>query len=150
MRRAIFAIAFTLLAAGTAPASPPGVMATVHQFIDGLNKGDMKTGLAACAARSSIIDDFPPHTWQGAGACAAWARDFDADSKKRGITQPVVTLGTPKHLLVTGDRAYVVVPADYAYKLHGKPVDETTNTLTAALQRVAGHWRITAWAWSKQ
>ena len=97
-------------------------MATVHQFIDGFNKGDVKTAVAACADQASVIDEFPPYEWHGAGACAQWAADFDADAKKNGITPGAVTLGKTRHLDITGDRAYVVVPTEYAFKQKGKAV----------------------------
>ena len=42
-----------------------------RQFIDGFNKGDVKSALAACADQVSIIDEFAPYEWHGAGACAA-------------------------------------------------------------------------------
>ena len=50
---------------------------------------------------------------------------------------------------VTGDRAYVVVPASYKYKEHGKPVSETGSTFTVALQKGPAGWLIAGWAWSK-
>jgi ketosteroid isomerase-like protein len=135
----------------TSAASPDqaAVMTTIRQFVDAFNKGDVKTAAAACADQTSIVDEFPPHEWHGSGACAKWMQDFDADSKKNGITDPVVTLGRPKHVDVAGDRAYVVVPADYAFKQNGKAVKETASTLTVALQKSAAGWRVTGWAWSK-
>ena len=36
-----------------------------------------KAALAACAAQSSVVDEFPPYAWQG-NACADWANDFTA------------------------------------------------------------------------
>jgi hypothetical protein len=36
-------------------------MVPVHQFLDGFNKGDMKTAAAACACPVFIIDEVPPH-----------------------------------------------------------------------------------------
>jgi hypothetical protein len=106
------------------------VMVAVHQFIDGFNKGDIKSALAACADQTSIIDEFPPHEWHGAGACSTWANDYVADAKKNGITDGIVTLGTPRHIDVTADRAYVVVPANYTFKQNGKPMKETGSILT--------------------
>jgi hypothetical protein len=38
----------------------------IHQWVDGINKGDMKAATAACADQTSIIADFPPHEWHGA------------------------------------------------------------------------------------
>jgi ketosteroid isomerase-like protein len=137
-------------ATGSAAASEQtAVMATVHQFIDGLNKGDAKTALAACASPAVIIDDFPPHVWNGPTACADWATAFNADSKKNLNTDAVVTLGKPWHVNVTGARAYVVVPANFAYKHHGKPVIESGSIYTVALKKVAAGWRITGWAWAQ-
>jgi hypothetical protein len=121
-------IVFSLVAsAAVANAQTPGaaqtaVVAVVHQFVDGFNKGDVKTMAASCADQAAILDEFPPYEWHGAGACAKWASDYDADAKKNGITDGVVTLSNPTHVDVTGDRAYMVVPANYSFKLKGKPV----------------------------
>ncbi len=145
-------IAFAVIAmlAGVAAASEQtDVMAPVTQFVEGFNKGDVKTALGACANQTSIIDEFSPYEWHGEAACSAWASDYDADAKKNGITDGLVTLGTPTHIDVTSDRAYVVVPASYSFKQNGKSVKETDSTLTVALRKTSGSWHIIAWAWSK-
>src|SRR5437588_4393659 len=108
------------LAAPAAASEQSAVMATVHQFVTGFNTGDVKSALAACASPTAVIDEFPPHTWQGSTACADWAIAYDANAKANGITDGIVTMGTPSHVDVTGARAYVVVPVTYAYKQHGK------------------------------
>ncbi|HEY6947921.1 MAG TPA: nuclear transport factor 2 family protein [Gemmatimonadales bacterium] len=138
-----------MAAAPNALAQQKDVMAPVHQFVDGFNKGDIKSALAACADQTSIIDEFPPHEWHGAGACAKWADDFDANAKKDGITDGMVILGKPRHVDVTGDLAYVVVPANYRFKQKGKPVSEIGSMLTIALQKGPAGWRMTAWTWTK-
>jgi hypothetical protein len=125
-------------------------MVPVHQFVDGFNKGDVQSALAACADQTSIIDEIPPHEWHGAGACSSWAGDFDADAKKNGITDGIVTIGNPRRVDITADRAYVVVPANYTFKQKGKVVKETGSMLTLALQKGAAGWRITGWAWTKK
>jgi hypothetical protein len=125
------------------------VVASIRQFVDGFNKGDIKVMAASCAEQTSILDEFPPHEWHGAGACAKWASDYDADAKKNGITDGVVTLSAPTHLDVTGDRAYMVVPANYNFKLKGKPVREAGSIITLALVKGVGGWKVTGWAWAK-
>ena len=135
--------------AQTAASPRSEVMAVVRQFVDAFNKGDVNAMSAKCANEVAIIDEFPPHEWHGAGACAQWAHAFDTDAKQNGITDPVVTLGKPTHVDVTGDQAYVVEPADYAYKAKGKPVKEVGSIITLALHREATGWRITGWAWAK-
>jgi hypothetical protein len=74
-----------------------------------------------------------------------WANDYDADARKNSITDGVVTLGPPRHIDVTRDRAYVVVPANYTFKQKGKLVKETGSLLTIALQKEKDGWRITGW-----
>ena len=95
-----------------------------------------------------IIDDFAPHAWQGASTCADWWNALAADSKKRGITEPKVTLGKAWHITVTGDRAYAVYSTHYDYKLNGKPTTEQ-GVWTFALQKMADGWRIAGWAWAQ-
>ncbi len=147
-------LAFSLphrAAAQTKPGMPPAArqaLATVQQFLGAINKGDLKGAIATCAPRASIIDEFPPHEWQGSTACADWMHDFIATSKAAGITNPVVTLGPPWRIDVNGSRAYLVAPAAYDYKVHGKPITETNSILTVALQRLGGVWRMTGWAWT--
>ena len=145
-------LAFALvvaLTAGTAQATDKtDVMATLQQFIDGFNKGDVKSALATCASPVSIVDEFPPYAWQGANACADWANDFEANATKNGITDSVVTLQKPKHVDVVGDRAYVVVPANYDYKVKGKKTSQKGSIMAVAFQRTPAGWRITGWSWA--
>jgi ketosteroid isomerase-like protein len=149
MRRLFITLALAVLAQGTTAAQDKtAIMATVHHFVDAFNKGDAKTATAACAAQTSIIDEFPPHAWHGPGACAKWLADFEADAKRNGITESVVTLGSPRHVEITTDRAYVVVPADFTYKQRGKVVKETGSVFTVVLQSSGAGWRIVAWAWA--
>jgi ketosteroid isomerase-like protein len=148
MKSTAFALSSMVLAAGMAVASDSvDVMGTVQQFVDGFNQGDMAAVAGACSDRASVIDDFPPHELQGAGACKTWMEDYNAYAKKNGISNGNVTLREPKHVEVTADRAYVVVPANFAYTKDGKPTDENGSTLVLALQKIRGAWYITAWAW---
>ena len=124
------------------------VMATINQFVDGFNKGDTKA-TAACAEQTSIIDEFPPHEWHGAGACLTWMKDYDTDAKKNAITDGVVTLGKPKYLDVGGIYAYVVIPSEYSFKKQGKPMKEKDSAFTFALKKGPAGWKITGWSWAK-
>jgi ketosteroid isomerase-like protein len=149
------ALAAALLAAAPALAAPAPspeaeVLALVRQFLDSYNAGDTKTAIAACGEQTDIIDEFPPYEWHGTGACATWFGDYDVDAGKNGITDGHATLGKPRHVDVSGDRAYVVAPADYNYKKHGKPVRESGSTLTVALQKGATGWHIIGWTWAKR
>ena len=155
MRRMLTVVALSV-AAGLSPvaarAQAPqqaAVLAVVKQFVDGFNKGDAKMWSAACADQVAIIDEFPPYEWHGAGACATWAASYESDARKNAITDGMVTIGTSTHVEITGDRAYVVGPANYSYKKGGAPVKEVGSIFTVSLQKAATGWRITGWAWAK-
>lgn len=142
--------AATLFVAPAAVASDKAdAMATIHQFIDNMDKGDMKAAAAPYAPEASIIDEFPPHYWHGANAFADWGKDFGIDAQKHGDTDPIVKLGKPKHVDVTDDHAYVVVPSSFAYKEHGRKVIEKGSTMTFALVKLDGAWKIAAWSWTR-
>ena len=149
----IFAFAGAVLLAALPQPGPASeytaVMATIHQFVDAFNRGDAKAEAAACDAQAAIIDDFAPHEWQGPTACADWAAAYAADAQKDGATDGVVTLGRPWYSSVTGNRAYVVLPATFSWKERGKPVTESGSIFTVVLRKSSAGWRITGWAWSK-
>ena len=90
-----------------------------------------------------------PYEWHGAGTCSKWLAGYEADAKKNGITDGADAIGKPRHVDVTANRAYVVIPANYIYKQHGKPMKETNSTWTFTLQKVQASWRVTGWAWAK-
>ncbi len=149
MRKLLVVIGVVMLAAGLAGASQQSdAMAPVHRFVDGFNKGDIKMALAACADQASVIDDFAPYHWDGAGACSAWAQAYDGWAKKNGITEGAVSLGKVRTIEVEGDHAYAVVTAGYTWKQNGKPMREIGATFTFALHKSESGWLITAWTWS--
>lgn len=121
-------------------------MAPVHQFIDEFNKGDLKSAIAACADDAFVIDDFPPHAWKGSG-CEQWANDFEALAERERITDARIILGAPRHVDITDDSAYVVVPVALSYKLKGKP-KKLPGLFTASLHKQGDSWRIAGWAWA--
>ena len=52
------------------------------------------------------------------------------------------------HFEVTGDRAYVVMAANYTFKQKRKPMAEPGSIFTFGLQKGANGWMITGWTWS--
>jgi len=150
--RSLLGAALSLAAFGFAAplgaAQDPGIMATVNQFVDAFNRGDAKEAASACAPSASIIDDFPPYQWQGLNACANWFAAYNVMAKKDGITDGIVTLAHPWHVDVTGSRAYVVAPANYTYRVHGKATSLNGSVFTLVLSKLDAGWRITGWAWA--
>lgn len=153
MRKTLTVLALALMTqapgiVGQQATEQKAVVTVVNQFIDGFNKGDVPAAIATCAAQTSIIDEFAPFEWSGAGACGKWAADYDADAKKKGITAGAVTLSAPRHNVIAGDRAYLVIPASYEVTQQGKPVKQTGAVMALTLRKGADGWKITAWSWS--
>jgi hypothetical protein len=150
-RLAVIVACFFFLAFA-APASfasdKTDVVDAVHRYVDNLDPKTLDAALAMCDSEVSILDEFPPHVWHGATACADWFKGEKAYNEKVGITDEDAPLGTPQTVEVNGDRAYFVAPMIYSYKQHGKPVKETA-TFTVALRRTPAGWRITGWTYSK-
>ena len=61
------------------------VVAAIHQFADNLDPKTMDKALAACDSPVSIIDEFPPHVWNGPKACADWFKAYNAYNEKSGV-----------------------------------------------------------------
>jgi len=122
------------------------IVATVQQFASNLDPKTIDKALATCDSTTSIIDEFPPHTW---GSCSDWVKAFGEYNEKNGVTDAEAKIGAPWSVDVDGDRAYVVAPATYTYKLHGKVMKEAHAVFTGALRKTDAGWRFTAWSWAK-
>jgi hypothetical protein len=137
-----------LLRAGLLAGAQGDVTAPIHQFIDGFNKGDVKSAYAAYAAGDIlIVDEFAPHRWYGPHAAQEWAADYDKHAAATGVTDGLVKYGAPTRTEIDGDVAYEVIPATYLYKEHGKPMTEQ-GQMTFVLHKAAGEWKIGSWVWT--
>jgi ketosteroid isomerase-like protein len=124
-------------------------VASVREYIDAFNRGDAK-GMAACFATfGSILDGMAPHLWSGPTAAEDWYRDVQVEAAHHGASDHLATLGTPLLVNITGDSAYVVIPASLTMKVHGKQITQSGAMFTVALRRTEDGWRIAAWAWTK-
>jgi ketosteroid isomerase-like protein len=121
----------------------------VQQYIEAFNKADVREMAAMCADPMSILDGITPHVWHGRTACQDWYRDVLREGEHADAKDYYVTLGKPSHANVTGDAAYVVVPATMKFKVHGKQVIQSGAVFTVALRRLSTGWRIASWAWTK-
>jgi ketosteroid isomerase-like protein len=146
MRAALVVLAGVLAATPALASDESDVLATLKAYSDAFNKGDTAAASALCAGQAVVIDDFPPHMWQGASACADWAAALLAAAKEEGDTDLHVAAAKPKQLSVSGDAAYAVLAAKYTYKRNGKPMMQV-GLWTFALQKANAGWRIAGWSW---
>ena len=110
-RKTIFVMAFVCAAASAARSEMTEPMEAVRQYVDAFNKGDVEAMAANCPNATSVLDGLAPHVWQGPTACRDWYRDVLGAGAREGASEYFITLDQPRHVDVTDDRAYVVVPA---------------------------------------
>lgn len=121
MRNLLIAIAMGMSTSTPVAASDnTDVIAVVHRWTDAFSRRRFDTDIAPCAADAVVIDDFPPHVWQGSGACSKWFEAFEAWASKSGVTNAVITLGVIRHLDFDGDFAYLVAPVTLSYITRGQ------------------------------
>jgi hypothetical protein len=151
MRNLTVGIIVYLLMGAAAGAQTPDaqVMAPIQKFIDSFNKGDVAGAAATHAAEADlvIIDEVSPFLWRGPRAFQQWSTDLDSDAKKRGITDQMVKIGASTRREVSGEQAYIVVPAVYTFKEGGVAMREAAQ-MTFALKKGAGGWLIHGWTWT--
>jgi ketosteroid isomerase-like protein len=144
---AAFAVA---LASTSLPSLAGGTpLATIHQAATDFNTGNYAAWAAACAPSAMVTDDFPPYTWTGPGACNGWYNGWSKFTKAHAINNVTVLFGAPMHMTVSGNVAYVVLPATLHFNQNGKPVRMMSNVMTIVLRKgMAGDWKMTAWTWA--
>jgi ketosteroid isomerase-like protein len=142
-------LVWCLTAPVSAQAPDPQVMAPIQKFIDAFNKGDMAGAASTHAAEAdlTIIDEVPPFLWRGPQAFKSWSADLDADSKKRGITEPSVTIKGATRTESSGDSVYVIVAALYSFKERGVSMRESAQ-MTFVLKKGPTGWLIHGWTWT--
>jgi ketosteroid isomerase-like protein len=145
----IVAIALTALLAVKATASDETeIVAMINKWNDDFNRRDESAMNAPCSSETVIVDAIPPHAWHGPNACSEWWKDFRAFNVKTGSTDGVQSIDRPRSVLVMGDRAYVVAPAQYVDIENGKSVTNP-GIFTFALHKLGGVWHIAGWVWTE-
>lgn len=145
----IATLALGIAAAGSvrAAATAGGPEATIKKFVDDFNKGDIKGAQSTQADDVAILDEFPPHAWNGAGSFDRWLADLQKDAKAHEQTDQKLTLDKTIRSQVDGDTAYVVMAGTFVFKEKGKPMKES-GRMTLALKKDGDGWKIASWAWA--
>jgi hypothetical protein len=146
-------VATVSLSIGSAFASyQSDVLKRMQQTIDEANQNIDPAKLAENFAPSVVlVDDLAPFVFTGAPeqAIGTWAKAYAADSEQNGISDFSMQLLKARDIEVIDDHAYIVVPAVYRFKQHGKPA-RIRGTITATLEKVEEKWLISTWAWAAQ
>jgi len=133
--------------ASAAHAGDAAVEATVRQFGEAFNKGDVNAAKALHVASPTIVDEVSPHYWGGPNAFDSWLSDLGKSEAAEGKTEAQVAIGAPTREVVSGERAYVIVPSTYTFKQKGATLRETAQ-MTFVLAKEGSGWKIAAWTWT--
>jgi ketosteroid isomerase-like protein len=128
------------------PAETESVATSVSSFVDAVNRGDSAKALAYLTSDVSITEDLAPFRWHGPRAGSDWLTAMQKNGERMGISDIQMKLGVPTQVLAQGDRAYEAVPGVVTLKGKGQTLHEA-GTLTFALEKVRGDWRIVMLAW---
>jgi hypothetical protein len=142
-------LVLALAAPAVMSAADAELMAPIQKFMDSFNKGDAAGAAATHSATAdlAITDEVPPFSWHGAEAFSAWAAALESDSKRKGITDQMVTIRAATREETDGQQAYVVVPAVYTFKEKGVAMREAAQ-MTFVLKKGAAGWLIHGWTWT--
>lgn len=136
-----------LVIPSAALAADSPAMAPIRQFFAAFNKGDLIAAEAAHTADAIILDEVPPFLWKGPGAFKAWLVDLERDETARDRTDGSVTLEQIRREEVSGDSAYVIMDADFAFKDKGAPMHEASQ-ITSRLTKTGEGWKISSSTWT--
>jgi ketosteroid isomerase-like protein len=141
------AAASLLFIAPAAHAGDAALEATIRQFGEAFNKGDVQAAKALHVAAPTIIDEVGPHYWGGTNAFDTWLSDLGKSEAAEGKTDAKVALSAPTREVVSGDRAYVIVPSTYTFKQKGSTLREAAQ-MTFVLSKETSGWKILSWTWT--
>ncbi len=124
------------------------IRTTAESYARATMAPDPTKSAAFCEAESTVVDEFAPHIWRGAG-CASWAKSFVAMSRQQGISACTAAVGAKGKVSVEGDVAYAVYPATVSCMRQGKPFADH-GLWTFVMHKGAAGWKIASWTWSTQ
>jgi hypothetical protein len=148
---ALIALIFIPAIANAAGARAAGVndavMKPIHQFVDNINSNNSAAAAEAFTTPATIIDEFPPYYWRSDKTLAEWGASYEADSAKKGMTEPNLVLQKPLHVNIDNGAAYVVIPTVINLKIKGLPSKEV-GILTFTVEKHDKAWKISSMTWT--
>ncbi len=123
------------------------VEATIRQFGEAFNKGDVNAAKALHVAAPTIIDEVRPNYWSGPRAFDSWLADLTRSEAAEGKTEGQVAISAPAREVLSRTRAYVIAPATYTFKQKGKTLREYAQ-ITFVMIKGASGWKILSWTWT--
>jgi hypothetical protein len=125
------------------------VMLIAHEWADTFGNGGFSKSNSPCTDDAVVIDDLPPHVWQGPGACSRWYKAVLAWAATTDVTHATITLGATSHLEINSGYTYLVAPVTLSFLKEGKP-GKDLGIVTMSLRKADSGWRISGLSWADQ
>ena len=129
-----------------APAQPPAEMLRAAYAVAdadaAANAGLFRT---AMTSNPTIVDEFVPYAWSGAGAIDRYTAALKAWLSANGLADLHVVVDAPRYWDVSGDRGWVSLPATFIYNAGGQANAEA-GVYAMVFIRTGGHWRVSSWS----
>jgi hypothetical protein len=120
-----------------------------HEWADTFGNGGFSKSNSPCTEDAVVIDDLPPHVWQGPGACSKWYKAFLAWAARADVTHATITLGATSHLEINSGYTYLVAPVSLSFLKGSKP-GKDLGIVTMSLRKADTGWRISGLSWADQ
>ncbi len=114
----------------------------VAHFIE---TGDGKSLPQTFADDVTILENFPPYRFHGAGAVKEWSREMR--THLIGVTALRHTFGRAHDFGRAGDKVYFSLPTIWRGRDHGMPFTEKGGW-AFVLTETRGDWRVCAYGWA--
>jgi len=138
----------TLAASALATGANPAALGTAQRLVAALNAHDTGTIRATCAANATVIDDFPPYTWNGPDACRRWFAALQQSLAATATTKFTVTKATPVFSDATPSRAYIVLAMHLSMNVKRKAASQS-GRWALVMRKSGSAWQVTSAAWAQ-
>ncbi len=99
------------------------------------------------ASGSTIVDNFPPYLFEGAGAQKRWWLGFKAHAHAGNLAKLHASFGAPHDFDRSVERVFFTLPTTWTGFSHGKRFTERGGWAFVLVREPMG-WRIKSYAWA--
>ncbi len=125
----------------------PALMVPIEKVARFIETGDVSLLSAFARKGVVIIENFPPHLFEGEDAVKRWSQKILSWHKPPSDLVLKHTFGPPQDLRVQEDLAFLSLPTHWKISQDGESFEEDGGW-AFVLAREDGEWRVRAYGWA--